>query len=614
LTQDTEDMILIGKGYILTLFSVLHHLLRMYRDMAPTVQTWCSLSSTSTAMTTERPHDQQLLCERHGWMKGAVFMTLWVILHPHITGAVCPEMNPPTQPPGGISCADVSWSCAGEWFATSSKSTSPFLMQCIQNIAYLVDMSPSNKLLKGAVVEVLRNPLVELSSSTTLPSYSTTKGLCLVAHVLPQLFAPAFCEKLSQLMQRIVSQPSRWLTAHLFFIVTTILSTIGAVLFNNISLTVDFRPLQVFSLMLEPSIAAEAIMRQCAEPMFQESHSLVPLLGFVLSLHPNSTAELLVRYLSKKSFPLSAKDQPTQTKLSLLQQEIVKDIMRECHSALTVVHKELEVNCFQPLSLQQQRQHGLQAMLRASQKTEQDIKSIQLLWQSFSDVEIVATESSEKSQRFQCHRTSLCAKSQFFKASFLSGLEECRSNVIQLRDMDIWALQVVLQWIYSPCSFAVTSSDSSSSSQAVMSQECVIMFPLPSSNSGALSLALDDCVRVLHVADFLGVEELVGMLGSELCSGGLMTVSGIDKLTEKAMQFVDMGMPFATRMLRACHTFALQHAHQLMDSASLAGGLLALEHYSMGQAVVQQAPWTDNERVQTVRVLLMTAAEGPVTT
>ena len=73
------------------------------------------------------------------------------------------------------------------------------------------------------------------------------------------------------------------------------------------------------------------------------------------------------------------------------------------------------------------------------------LKNVEQLWysSSFCDVCLIIGR-----QRFHAHRNILAAASSFFKAMFLSGMEEQEQSEIQLHDISAEIFQVLIKFLY----------------------------------------------------------------------------------------------------------------------------------------------------------------------
>ncbi|RUS78504.1 hypothetical protein EGW08_013751 [Elysia chlorotica] len=104
------------------------------------------------------------------------------------------------------------------------------------------------------------------------------------------------------------------------------------------------------------------------------------------------------------------------------------------------------------------------------------LKNVEQLWDNFQFCDICLVIGRHK---FQAHRNILAAASSFFKAMFLSGMEEQDQKEIQLHDISSDIFRVLIKFIY----------------------------------SGVVSVSAETCQDLLSAADMLGIEDVV-----DICS------------------------------------------------------------------------------------------------
>ncbi|GFN94185.1 actin-binding protein ipp [Plakobranchus ocellatus] len=104
------------------------------------------------------------------------------------------------------------------------------------------------------------------------------------------------------------------------------------------------------------------------------------------------------------------------------------------------------------------------------------LKNLEHLWNEsvFCDITLLIGR-----QKFQAHRNILAAASSFFKAMFLSGMEEQHQNEIELHELSADIFQAVMRFIY----------------------------------TGVVTVNAETCQDLLSAADMLGIEDVV-----DICS------------------------------------------------------------------------------------------------
>lgn len=552
--------------------------------------------------------------DRHSWMGTLTECCLWMLTDPQVPGCFILTDVAPQPAPEGLTCADITWSEASSWYGIVDEPFRPNLMKCTENVYFLTKISPSNKLVKEAVVQVLKKKLVQLSAST-FPSYACLKGMCLLSMVAPQIFAPAFCEKLAQLMQRIVSQPSRWLTSYLFFCMTTLVHTITVVMFSHGFMAVDLKPLTVLSLMLEPVIASEAVMVQCASAKFLERYSLVPVMRSLLCMFPSETTELMARYFSKRTFPLSAKDAATNDKLVKLQRGIVRRLTLSCQTALQFTHSRLtnhgmaicDENRDQPcpvclsqstatmsddpktntaihpfdvasmvdVSTRDNSPFGAimaQSLERIQPaKTNEILKQQEECWRKFSDVEVVCQDV-----RFLCHRNMVCHKSRIFASSINGLFQESINKSVDLSMYKPFAVHVALDWMYS--SHFIFQICRKAHAEVEFTPKTQTIFPREKQFK-PVYLSVDQALEVLQVADYLGLQDLIQSLFYRLSHFNVMDNDTVIPILQVSMHFSRLGIENASHLFRLCQIFVCQRGHLFLETAWLTSALMTMEHY-----------------------------------
>ena len=405
-------------------------------------------------------------------------------------------------------------------------------------------------------MQVMR-PLI-LSLGSDFPHcFKHIKGLSILCHVTPQLFAPQFTEKIAQLMQKIVSSPPRWLTSFPFLMTKMLLHIAGSVISHYVKVDASYSPLNVYSLLLEPAIAAEAIMRQCASSEFQASFSLVPTTAFILSQHASACTQLLVRYSNKQTYPLKTSNEDTNKKLILLQQQIVQEITDSCA----------------PCTRRQMRQLSV-----APAKTER-----QDLWESLSDLKLVCGDTV-----FHVHACMVYPESTFLQTNygFALSAKAAALQEVHLDPNTAFELSLALDWVYAAeCALDITIKDS----------ECAINEPVtcaskhyaPTVGIQTLSMTFHQALSLLQLADFMGMDKLVQEIIYALNSKSLLTVQTVSRLTQVANDL--MAVPMAAELYRACQLFTVQRGFE-MSKGSLLPALLALDHMTFSATALEISP------------------------
>ena len=484
------------------------------------------------------------------WLVPAVYMVLWMILHPHILDCFCPMNVSPQVCAPQEPCADISWSSLGEWYVHRNDPIAWPLKTCIQSLYILRQVDLDKKIPRSAVTRALSAPLTALSQSgpeVHLPDYWRIKGMCILTCVYPTLFAPMFLERMCQLMQRVVRNPPLWLTAQCFFVNTAIINMIATILFHGLWQSTEWKTMQVFTCLIEPVLATEAIMRQCASPMFQQAFTLIPLTSHVLSMNPKSALSLMAHLHSKKIFPLTAKDSETSQKLKLIQQNI-------CHEIHAMTRYTLDW-----------AQNEMQASLLRVQKEEsrQETK-----WIQTSDLTLVCEDDITKT--FLLHRNIVCRESKYFETSQDVGFKEAETQCIHLKDSDVFAVHMVLMFIYNRnMVFRVAQSDLTESldDKPMYQDETHV----------EVALSLDQFVRVLYMSEFLAVDKLKSQMLLSLCVDKAISLESVELLMSVAEHFAN------TNLMRCCCMFLILCEHKIMPITSpfqlRLDALSTLEHW-----------------------------------
>lgn len=465
------------------------------------------------------------------WLIPAVHMVLWMMLHPHILDCFCPMNGSPQACAPQEPCADISWSSLGEWYRQRDDSIAWPLETCIQSLYILKRIAPDGKIPKAAVTRALSAPLTALSGpGARTPDYWCIKGLCILTCVYPKLFAPVFLERMCQLMQCVVSNPQLWLTAQYFFINTAIINMLAAILFHGLWQSMDWKTRQVFTCFIEPVIASEAIMRQCASPMFQQAFTLIPVTSYVLSMSPNSALSLMATLHNKKIFPLTAKDSETNQKLKLMQQDICNEIHAMTRYPIYLAQREMQSSL----------------LIYQREDTYPETK-----WAQASDLTLVCEDKVTKT--FLLHRNIVCRESKYFGTSQDAGFKEAESQWIHLKDSDVFAIHMVLMSIYNRnMIFCLTDSDVSESldNKTFHPDEAYV----------DVALSLDQFIRVLYMSEFLAVNRLMNQMLFSLCLDKAISLDSVELLMSVAEHFGN------TNLMRSCCMFLIHCEHECVPN------------------------------------------------
>jgi hypothetical protein len=412
-------------------------------------------------------------------------------------------------------CSDITWSTDSIWFQIADTPTHPYLFRCIGCLHKLIAISPDHKLPKDAVIDSLRPVFEAFSADKSIPAQNTLLGLSLIAHIQPQLFNPVFCERLGQMMQRLVATPNQWLTAHHFFRVVRILRMIVVVMFHHRHSSMANN----FHLILEPAIASETFLRQCADNDFRQSFSLIPVLGYLMTIRPNWTLEVLTRYHDKKVFPLSSKDSVANGRLLQMQGQILQELHHATRNVKEMVLFQMSPN--QP----------------------------SITWQlPAPDMTITVLGLRDKAGVFECHRAILCDKSSYFRTGMQGPFAESESNSVRLRDLDAWAVSIVLQSIYAmSTSWSLVIHEINHGDYTRRSLSVMLLHQ-------KLTLSLSQTMFVMHTANYLGVVDLVDQLRILL-----ITSDRFPDIIAWIQKHIDLYVH--EDVLEACHLYLLSHGY-----------------------------------------------------
>eukprot|EP00301_Raphidiophrys_heterophryoidea_P004969 c12120_g1_i1.p1 GENE.c12120_g1_i1~~c12120_g1_i1.p1 ORF type:complete len:776 (+),score=183.26 c12120_g1_i1:44-2371(+) len=505
------------------------------------------LPATTTALSHLRfgPADQT-----SSWVTKTFCVTLWTILRAHGWTVWIPAFELPlsnciqsNESPSDV-LAHIPMPADSQdslMFEPKDTTTSGLVLKSMQTLSCLLAMVPSHRLPKEVVSGPLKSFLLEVCRNDKLPSMRVVKGINMVAHLVPLLFAPVFCDKLHVSLQRLHSlkQQSKETCRLALFVVDTFACLASHEMFDCH---------KIFSPFLEAALAMECAVR---DHSMQDKYSLVPLLVHLLSEHPKRATEVLLR--QRRFVSVQVQKQCNN---------LVQELIAECRVEVTNVVI------------------GHLPSFRFDFAIAVDTMK---LWRDMSDVEVCVCDEELESVKleavFAVHGIIVVSKSTFFKNVLMSGFRISVSGsgkrTVTISGQPVWAIHTVLKWMYSSCVVQITANQTQSTS--INKNNVCDYVMIPNGASTNISLPIEDALAVYRAADYLGVDELCGLLGAEFCRSAI-TLATVSDLTFVAVELTSLGVRFGPRLLRRCHQYTLQHPHEMVGSLALLAGLLCVEH------------------------------------